>query len=113
MRRHARALDRGDRPARGHQDREQGQAEPARAHPVRRVMATQNLSRWFVSTDWLARHLDDSRVVVLDGSWHLAITGRNARREYEAAHIPGAIFFDIDAIADTSNPLPHMLPTAE
>jgi len=76
-------------------------------------MVTRNLSRWFVSTDWLARHLDDPRLVVVDGSWHLAITGRNARREYEAAHIPGAIFFDIDAIADTSNPLPHMLPTAD
>jgi thiosulfate/3-mercaptopyruvate sulfurtransferase len=51
--------------------------------------------------------------VVVDGSWHLAVTGRNARREYEAAHIPGAVFFDIDAIADVSNPLPHMLPTPE
>jgi thiosulfate/3-mercaptopyruvate sulfurtransferase len=74
-------------------------------------MSTDLVDRWFVSTDWLARHLDDPRVVVVDGSWHLAVTGRNARREYEAAHIPGAVFFDIDAIADLSNPLPHMLPT--
>jgi thiosulfate/3-mercaptopyruvate sulfurtransferase len=66
-------------------------------------------SHWFVSTDWLARHLDDAKIVVIDGSWHLA--GRNAGDEYAAAHIPGAVFFDIDAIADTSNPLPHMLPT--
>jgi thiosulfate/3-mercaptopyruvate sulfurtransferase len=72
-----------------------------------------DLSRWFVSTDWLAARLDDPDVAVVDGSWHLAATGRNARREYDAAHIPGAVFFDIDAIADTSNPLPHMLPTAE
>jgi thiosulfate/3-mercaptopyruvate sulfurtransferase len=68
-------------------------------------------TRHFVSTDWLAAHLDDPDVVVVDGSWHLA--GRDARREYEKAHIPGAIFFDIDAVADTGNPLPHMLPTPE
>jgi len=70
-------------------------------------------SRWFVSTEWLAAHLGDPHVVVVDGSWHLATTGRNARAEYDAAHIPGAVFFDIDAIADRGNPLPHMLPTAE
>ncbi len=70
-------------------------------------------SRWFVSTEWLAGHLDDPNVVVVDGTWHLAATGRNARAEYDVGHIPGAVFFDIDAIADTSNPLPHMLPTAE
>lgn len=68
-------------------------------------------ARWFVSTEWLAQHLDDAGVVVIDGSWHLA--GRNARAEYDAAHIPGAVFFDIDTIADTANPLPHMLPTPE
>jgi thiosulfate/3-mercaptopyruvate sulfurtransferase len=50
-------------------------------------------------------------VTVLDGSWHLA--GRDAAAEYRAGHIPGAIFFDIDAVADTANPLPHMLPTPE
>src|ERR1019366_4595766 len=72
-----------------------------------------SLGRWFVSTDWLSRHLDDPRVVVVDGSWHLGITGRNARKEYEAAHVPGAVFFDIDAIADLTNPLPHMLPTPD
>jgi thiosulfate/3-mercaptopyruvate sulfurtransferase len=72
-----------------------------------------DLARWFVSTDWLASRLGDPNVVVVDGSWHLATTGRSARREYDAAHIPGALFFDIDAIADADNPLPHMLPTAE
>ncbi len=72
-----------------------------------------HLSRWFVSTEWLADHLEDPDIVVIDGSWHLATTGREARKEYDAAHIPGAVFFDIDAIADTSNPLPHMLPAPE
>jgi thiosulfate/3-mercaptopyruvate sulfurtransferase len=70
-------------------------------------------SRWFVSTEWLAEHLRDPNVVVLDGSWHLANAGRNAEAEYRAAHIPGAIFFDIDKVADTTNPLPHMLPGPE
>jgi thiosulfate/3-mercaptopyruvate sulfurtransferase len=69
-------------------------------------------SRWFVSTGWLAAHLDDPELVILDGSWHLPTLGRNAGTEYETAHVPGAVSFDIDAVADTSNPLPHMLPTA-
>lgn len=67
-------------------------------------------SRWFVSTDWLAAHLDDPDVAIVDGSWHLPGT-RDAKAEHVAAHIPGAVFFDIDAVADTSNPLPHMLPS--
>jgi thiosulfate/3-mercaptopyruvate sulfurtransferase len=69
-------------------------------------------TRWLVSADWLADHLNDPDLVVLDGSWHLPGGERNARAEYEATHIPGAVFFDIDAIADTSIPLPHMLPSA-
>ena len=69
-------------------------------------------SRWFVSTEWLAAHLDDPDVVIVDGSWHLPGT-RDPRKEYEAGHIPGAVFFDIDAVADTSIPLPHMLPSPE
>jgi thiosulfate/3-mercaptopyruvate sulfurtransferase len=72
-----------------------------------------NLPRWFVSPDWLADRLDDPSVVIVDGTWHLANTGRDAREEYEAGHIPGAVFFDIDAVADTTNPLPHMLPSPE
>ncbi|HZP21216.1 MAG TPA: 3-mercaptopyruvate sulfurtransferase [Bauldia sp.] len=70
-------------------------------------------SHWFIPTEELASRLGEPNLVVLDGSWHLATTGRNAAAEYAAAHIPGAIFFDIDTIADTSNPLPHMLPDAE
>ena len=72
-----------------------------------------NRSHWFVSTDWLAAHLADPDVAIVDGTWLLAATGRDARQEYEAGHIPGAIFFDIDQVADRANPLPHMLPTAE
>lgn len=66
---------------------------------------------WLVETDWLAGHLTAPDVIVLDGSMHLPTSGRNAKAEYEAAHIPNAIFFDIDAIADKTNPLPHMLPS--
>lgn len=66
---------------------------------------------WLVETDWLASHLTAPDVVVLDGSMHLPTSGRNAKAEYEAAHIPNAIFFDIDAIADKTNALPHMLPS--
>jgi thiosulfate/3-mercaptopyruvate sulfurtransferase len=72
-----------------------------------------DLSRWFVSSEWLDTHLGDPDIVVVDGTWHLATTGRSAEDEYRAAHIPGAVFFDIDRVADTKDPLPHMLPTAE
>jgi thiosulfate/3-mercaptopyruvate sulfurtransferase len=68
-------------------------------------------SHWLVETDWLASHLTAPDVIVLDGSMHLPTVGRNAKAEYVAAHIPGTLFFDIDAIADKSNPLPHTLPS--
>jgi thiosulfate/3-mercaptopyruvate sulfurtransferase len=64
----------------------------------------------FVSTDWLAAHLNDPDVAVVDASWHMPNASRNAQAEYLAGHIPGAVFFDIDGIADTSTNLPHMLP---
>jgi thiosulfate/3-mercaptopyruvate sulfurtransferase len=64
----------------------------------------------FVSTDWLAAHLHDPGVVVVDASWHMPNASRNAQAEYLAGHIPGAVFFDIDGIADTTTDLPHMLP---
>ena len=51
--------------------------------------------------------------VILTGSFHLPHTKRDARAEYVAQHIIGALYFDIDEVADTSSPLPHMLPTAE
>lgn len=68
-------------------------------------------SPYVVETDWLADRLDAPDLVVLDGSWHLPTAGRNARAEYEAEHIPGALFFDIDEISDETSPLPHMLPS--
>ncbi len=65
----------------------------------------------FVTTQWLADRLGDPNLVILDGSWYLPAMKRDARAEYLASHIPGAVFFDIDGIADKSTPLPHMLPT--
>jgi thiosulfate/3-mercaptopyruvate sulfurtransferase len=65
-----------------------------------------------VSTQWLAEHLRDPDLVVVDASWHMPSTGRSGRDEYLAAHIPGARFLDIDEVADRSNPAPHMLPGA-
>jgi thiosulfate/3-mercaptopyruvate sulfurtransferase len=70
-------------------------------------------SRWLVSTEWLAEHLRDPDVTVVDGSYYLLTTGRDANAEYRAAHVPGAVRFDIDAVSDHSNPLPHMLPGPE
>ena len=67
----------------------------------------------FVATDWLAEHLHDPDVVVVDGSWHLPAANRDARGEYLAGHIPGAVFFGIDEIADRNTDLPHMLPLPE
>ncbi len=66
-----------------------------------------------VSTDWLAAHLKDPDLRLLDASWHMPDAGRDARAEYEAAHIPGARFFDIDEIADSRSELPHMAPPVE
>jgi thiosulfate/3-mercaptopyruvate sulfurtransferase len=65
-----------------------------------------------VDTSWLAAHLEDPNLRLLDGSHHIPTTGRNARAEYDRAHIPGAVFFDIDEIADPDTDLPHMLPSA-
>jgi thiosulfate/3-mercaptopyruvate sulfurtransferase len=66
-------------------------------------------SRWLVSTEWLADHLNDKNVVVVDGSY-LVLQKRDAHAEYRAGHIPGAAFFDVDKVADHSSELPHMLP---
>jgi thiosulfate/3-mercaptopyruvate sulfurtransferase len=70
-------------------------------------------SRWLRSTEWLASQLGKPDLVVVDGSFYLPAQNRNAREEYLARHIPGAIFFDIDAVADHSIDLPHMLPGAK
>lgn len=66
-----------------------------------------------VSTGWLAQNLGEADLVVVDASWHMPASGRSGREEYLAAHIPGARFLDIDAVADTSSGLPHMLPPAD
>src|SRR3954471_18889709 len=63
-----------------------------------------------VSTEWLQAELGAGDLRVIDASIFLPGSGRDARAEYEAEHIPGAIFFDIDEIADAESPLPHMLP---
>ena len=63
-----------------------------------------------VSTNWLAEHIDDSSIVVLDASWHMPAAKRNAAEDYAAGHIPGAVFFDIDQVSDHTTALPHMLP---
>jgi thiosulfate/3-mercaptopyruvate sulfurtransferase len=65
-----------------------------------------------VSTEWLAQHLGEPGLTIVDSSWHMPASGRNGRDEYLAAHIPGARFLDIDALSDRSNPAPHMLPSA-
>ena len=66
-----------------------------------------------VSTDWLAARLSAPDVRVVDASWYLPEAGRDLRAEYRAAHIPGAVFFDIEDISDDASPLPHMLPSPE
>jgi thiosulfate/3-mercaptopyruvate sulfurtransferase len=65
-----------------------------------------------VSTEWLAEHLGAPDIRIADASWYLPQAGRNAKAEYEAAHIPGAVFFDIDDLSDERSTLPHMLPPA-
>ncbi|MDE4060424.1 3-mercaptopyruvate sulfurtransferase [Phaeobacter gallaeciensis] len=66
-----------------------------------------------VSTDWLAAHLKDPDLRILDGSWYLPNENRDPKAEYDAAHIPGARFFDIDDISDHRSELPHMVPPVE
>jgi thiosulfate/3-mercaptopyruvate sulfurtransferase len=66
-----------------------------------------------VSTEWLAARLGSPDVQVVDGSWHMPAENRSGRAEYGAVHIPGAVFFDIDEIADRTTDLPHMLPSPE
>jgi len=63
-----------------------------------------------VSTEWLAEHLNAPDVRVADASWYLPQAGRDAKAEYRSAHIPRAVFFDIDDLSDEKSDLPHMLP---
>jgi len=66
-----------------------------------------------VSTEWLAEHLNDANVKVLDATFKLPGMLPLPKDDYLAAHIPGAVYFDVDAVSDHSNPLPHMYPSAE
>ena len=66
-----------------------------------------------VSTEWLAAHLNDANVKVVDASFKLPGVLPLPKDDYLAAHIPGAVYFDVDAVSDHSNPLPHMFPSAE
>ncbi|MCK0171294.1 3-mercaptopyruvate sulfurtransferase [Aliiroseovarius sp. S1123] len=66
-----------------------------------------------VSTDWLAKHLKDPDLRILDASWYMPDMNRDAKAEYDAAHIPGARYFDIDEIADLRSDLPHTMPPVE
>ena len=66
-----------------------------------------------VSTDWLARHLGSPDIRIIDASWYLPQAARDPKAEYDAAHIPGARFFDIDDISDSLSDLPHMAPPPE
>jgi len=73
----------------------------------------QTVASPLVTTEWLAAHLDAPDVRIVDGSWYLPQAQRDPKAEYEEGHIPGAVFFDIDEIADTDSPYPHMLPSPE
>ncbi len=68
---------------------------------------------WLVETEWLAAHLHAPDIVVIDATLYLPTTPRNAYEEYRNAHIPGAIFFDIEELSDATSPMPHMLPSPE
>lgn len=74
---------------------------------------TQDDPKTLVSTEWLAAHQKDPDLRILDGTMFMAAMGRDARAEYDAAHIPGARFFDIDEISDLRSDLPHMVPPIE
>jgi thiosulfate/3-mercaptopyruvate sulfurtransferase len=65
-----------------------------------------------VSTEWLAAHINDANVKVVDASFKLPGVLPLPKDDYLAAHIPSAVFFDVDAVSDHSNPLPHMFPSA-
>ena len=73
-------------------------------------MTTIPQNAFFVSTAWLAEHLGAPDVAVIDGTFFLPDEKRDAEAEYLEGHIPGAVFFDMDAIADPGMNLPHMMP---
>jgi thiosulfate/3-mercaptopyruvate sulfurtransferase len=75
--------------------------------------ASSTASRWLVSTEWLVARLGAPDLVILDATYFLPVMKRDAKAEHRSAHIPGAVFFDIEEVCDHSSPLPHMLPDAK
>jgi thiosulfate/3-mercaptopyruvate sulfurtransferase len=71
-----------------------------------------SVSEALVSSNWLATHLSDPDLRILDCTWHHTSTKLDGRTQYRGRHLPGSVHFDIDHVADPSNPLPHMLPSA-
>ena len=69
--------------------------------------------KMLVSTQWLADHMKDPDLRIIDASYYLPDMGRDAKAEYDAGHIPGARFFDIDDVSDSVSDLPHMAPPPE
>jgi len=76
-------------------------------------MAGEQMTHPLVSTEWLATHLQAPDIRIIDASWYMPAANRDPRAEYRQAHIPGAVFFDIDEIADTTSAFPHMLAPPE
>jgi thiosulfate/3-mercaptopyruvate sulfurtransferase len=77
-------------------------------------MAEQSAANpWLVSPQWIAERLSAPNVKLVDGSFYLPAMKRDPAAEYQAGHIPGAVRFDIDEIADKSSSLPHMLPSPQ
>ncbi|MCZ4351776.1 sulfurtransferase [Roseovarius aestuarii] len=70
------------------------------------------MKNWLVTTQWLAQHIDDPQIVVLDCSWHLPDTGKFAVDDFLQGHIPGARFADLNVISDQASPYVNMLPDA-
>jgi thiosulfate/3-mercaptopyruvate sulfurtransferase len=70
-------------------------------------------SEALVSSEWLAQHLADPGIKILDCTWHHPSTNLDGRTQYRGRHLPGSVHFDIDQVADKTKPLPHMLPAAE
>jgi thiosulfate/3-mercaptopyruvate sulfurtransferase len=68
-------------------------------------------SPFTVDADWLQQRLGEPGLTIVDASWYLPAHKRDARTEYDAAHIPGAVFFDQDAVSDPDSELPHTLPS--
>ncbi len=71
------------------------------------------MNKNLITVNELSNHIEDSELIVLDGSWYLPNQNRNPREEYNNQHIPEARFFDIDAISNQDSHLPHMMPTAK